>query len=51
MLDMLELNVGSLALDPSPENEFMTVKTFHEQMAIRDEAALRATAKGNGGHP
>jgi hypothetical protein len=43
--DMLELILESVAIDTSPENEFMTVKMFHEQMAIRDETALRATAK------
>ena len=42
---MLELILESVAIDTSPENEFMTVKMFHEQMAIRDETALRATAK------
>ena len=42
---MLELDLESVALEPSPENEFMTVKMFHEQMAIRDAVALRATAK------
>jgi hypothetical protein len=42
---MLDLNLESVALDLSLENEFMTVKMFHEQMAIRDAVALRATAK------
>jgi hypothetical protein len=42
---MLEITLESVAMEPSPEDEFMTVKMFHEQMAIRDEIALKATFK------
>lgn len=36
----LSINPGGVALDPTPENEFMTVTMFHEQMAIRDKAMM-----------